>query len=43
VLILQQSGTVLVDRHGTIRYLHRATNPQQALKRHELRAALRSL
>lgn len=43
VLIIQQSGTFLIDRGGTIRYLHRATNPQRALRRHELRAALRSL
>lgn len=42
-LVIQQSGTILVDRDGIVQYVHRATNPQQALRRHELRASLRSL
>ena len=29
--VLQQSGTALVDRDGVLRYIHRATNPQNAL------------
>lgn len=29
--IIQQSGTVLVDRDGVVRYLHRSTNPQKSL------------
>jgi peroxiredoxin len=37
--IIRQSGTVLIDREGVVRYVHRSINPQnsldeQALLRH---------
>lgn len=39
---IQQSGTVLVDTHGVIRYVVRGLNPFQALDRAELLRVLES-
>lgn len=41
--IIQQSGTVLVDRDGVIRYLKQATNPYEALDKQELQEAVAAL
>lgn len=41
--VIQQSGTVLVDQDGVIRYLKQATNPYEALDREELMAAVAAL
>ena len=38
--VVQQSGTVVVDRHRVVRYLHRTPNPKNSLKMDELLAAL---
>ncbi len=34
--VIQQSGSVLVDREGVIRYVHRSTNPQQSFQEDEV-------
>lgn len=41
--LIQKSGTVLVDRAGVIRYLHRVANPQHSLKTDELLEAVAQL
>jgi peroxiredoxin len=41
--LIQRSGTVLVERTGVIRYLHRSTNPQSSLKKDELWSAVRAV
>lgn len=41
--IVQQSGTVLVDKGGTIRYQKQATNPVEALNKQELLEAVAAL
>ncbi len=38
--IIQQSGTVVVDRRGIVRLVHRSTNPGTALPLAAVRAAL---
>jgi len=38
--IIQRSATVLVDKQGRIRYVHRATNPNHSLDEAELLAAI---
>jgi peroxiredoxin len=43
LLVIQQSGTVLIDRAGIVRYLHRATNPGDALDMYELTEAIKAL
>ncbi len=43
VSTIQQSGTVLVDRAGLVRYQRRATNPLGALSLPELEAAVEVL
>lgn len=40
---IQQSGTVLLDREGTVRYRHIATNPGASYRPAELDAAIRGL
>lgn len=42
-LHLQQSGTFLIDRGGTLRLTRRATNPAGALDMSELMAAIAAL
>ena len=42
-LVIQQSGTVLVDRNGIIRYVHRVANPQHSFPRDELLRAVDEL
>lgn len=41
--ILQQSGVVVVDRAGTVRLVHRVTNPGQALPLARVREVLEGL
>lgn len=41
--LLQRSGTVLIDREGTIRYQHAATNPNNALDLDELESSISEL
>ena len=41
--VLQQSGTALVDHNGVLRYVRRATNPQNALDLDELLDAVHGL
>ena len=41
--LLQQSGTVLADATGTVRYVHRASNPQKSLHRQGLLEAVESV
>jgi len=43
VSLIQQSGTVLVDPGGVVRYLRRATNPLGALDLPELERAIEAL
>ncbi len=43
MLIVQKSGTVLVDKAGTIRYIHRSTNPGASLNKVEILLAADSL
>ena len=31
--VLQRSGTVLVDRHGIVRYDHRVSNPDKSMNK----------
>ena len=40
---IQQSGGVLVDKHGRVRYSHVATNPGASYSRSELAAAIGAL
>ncbi len=40
---LQQSGGVLVDKQGAVRYAHVSTNPGASYKRDELAAAIAAL
>ena len=39
LLFMQQSGSALVDRDGTLAYVHRSTSPRGALALPELMAA----
>lgn len=41
--VIQQSGTVVIDRQGIIRYLHRTPNPQDALRMKDVLAKLSDL
>ncbi len=41
--IIQQSGTVLIDRAGVVRYVHRSTNPQKSLDEPALMGHLEAL
>lgn len=41
--IIQQSGTVLIDREGVVRYLRRSTNPQKSLDEQALLRHLEAL
>jgi peroxiredoxin len=41
--VIQQSGTVLIDAVGAVRYIHRATNPSKALDMASLTVAVKSL
>ena len=41
--LIQQSGWVLIDRDGVVRYVHRSTMPAAALDMNELWAALDQL
>ena len=43
LLIIQRTATILVDKQGMVRYLHRATNPQAALEMEELRREIENL
>lgn len=43
LLVIQHSGTLLVDEHGVLRYIHAGANPNDALNRAELRAAVQAL
>lgn len=43
VSLIQQSGAVLVDSGGRVRYLRRATNPLAALDLPELERAIEAL
>lgn len=36
LFVIQRSATVLVDKQGIVRYIHRATNPNAALDEAEL-------
>lgn len=40
---IQQSGGVLLDKHGDVRYSHVATNPGASYQRNELTAAIAAL
>jgi peroxiredoxin len=40
---MQQSGGVLIDKHGTVRYSHVATNPGASYKKAELLDAIEAL
>lgn len=42
-LVIQQSGTVVVDMERRVHYLNRTTNPQTSLKRADLTGALETL
>jgi peroxiredoxin len=41
--IIQQSGTILIDREGVVRYEHRSTNPQKSLDEQALLRHLEAL
>lgn len=41
--LVQQSGGILLDRGGLVRYSHIATNPGDSLRVHELDEAIKSL
>lgn len=41
LLIVQQSGLVLIDRQGLVRYLRRVVNPGDALDMYELTEELK--
>lgn len=43
LLFIQRSATVLVDKEGTVRYIHRATNPNASLEMNELLNAVKEL
>ena len=42
-LVIQQSGTVLVDQTGIVRYLNRVANPQHSFRREEFLRAVEDL
>lgn len=41
--LIQQSGTFVVDRDGTLRHAHSGLNPYDALRKDEVLATLRQL
>lgn len=43
VLIIQKSGTVLIDKTGTIRYINRQSNPGASVNKVEILAAANAL
>jgi peroxiredoxin len=43
LLVIQQSGTVLIDRDGLVRYVRRGANPGDALDMYELTEAVKEL
>jgi hypothetical protein len=43
LLIVQQSGLVLIDREGIVRYLRRVVNPGDALDMYGLTESLKAL
>lgn len=36
LLLIQRSGTFLIDRQGIVRYIHQVTNPQASVDKAEL-------
>ena len=38
--IIQQSGTVIVDREGIVRYVHQSTNPQNGFQEEDVLEAV---
>ncbi len=41
--VIQQSGVVVIDREGVVRYVHRTTNPQKSLDEQALFRHLEAL
>ena len=36
LIVLQRSGTFLIDKQGIVRYIHQVTNPQASVEKEEL-------
>ena len=41
--VIQQSGSILLDKEGIVRYVRRSTNPQNSFDEAEMLKALREL